>query len=371
MPTRSGVRMREPITIDFGVPLRGGDLPALIARFWVWWAGQLRDLLPWRRAAAPAWRQATLYVRPDRWFLRPASDAAAAPLDTELSDGALADQMLQLANGAPLSRLCVLLPHEFVITRRMELPQMSAAHIRQAVELQVDRMSPFKADAVRLATRVVGRDSDKGSTNVDVAIVPLSRVRPIEQRLRAIGLTAAEVDVEGEDGVGQGFDLSEPPSADELRRSRSLNVGLAVAAVLVWVLVIYAWGEAGRAEIERWEGRIAALRPQAERSAALRQQVESMIAPIVRANAHDPGQTLSVLLELTRVLPDSVRVLDLRLEGDTVALSGLAVNAPDMIGLLERSSAFRDVKFSSPVVRKSETGVERFEVALRLEKRAP
>jgi general secretion pathway protein L len=369
MPIRSGVRMREPITIDFGAPTRVGDLPGLVGRFFAWWGGQLRDLIPWQRSASPAWRQATLFVRPDHWILKASSDAAAVALDTALSDGALADQMLQLANGAPLSRLLVLLPRGDVIVRRMELPQMSAAHMRQAVELQVDRMSPFKADAVRTATRVVGRD--KGMTDVDVAIVPLSRVRPIEQRLRAIGLTPADIDVEGEGGAGQGFDLSEPPSAEDLRRSRTVNIGLAVAAVAVWALAIYAWGEAGRSEIARWEERIAALRAQAERSAALRQQVEGMIAPIERANAHDPAATLNVLLELTRVLPDSVRVLDLRLEGDAVTLSGLAANAPDMIGLLEKTSAFSEVKFASPVVRKNETGVERFEIAMRLEKRAP
>jgi Tfp pilus assembly protein PilN len=113
------------------------------------------------------------------------------------------------------------------------------------------------------------------------------------------------------------------------------------------------------------------LRPQAERSADLRQRVEGMIAPIERANAHDPAETLNLLLELTRVLPDSVRVLDFRLEGDAVTLSGLAANAPDLIGLLEKSSAFRDVKFASPVVRKSEVGLERFDIAMRLERRAP
>lgn len=360
--------MREPITVDFGAASRLADVPTLAARFFGWWAEQLGDLVPWRRAAAPARRQAMLYVRPDRWFLRPVADAPAAPLDTHLNDGALADQMLQLADGAPLSRLTVLLPREHVIMRRVELPQMSEAHLRQAVELQIDRLSPFKADAVRTAIRVAGFDQEKGVANVDVAILPLLRVRPIEQRLRAIGLAAAEVDVEGEDGRGLGFDLTEPPSVEDVRRSRTRNLGLALAAAVVWVAAIYAWGESGRGEIARWEGRVAALKPQAERSAALRQQIEGAIAPIARANAHDPAAVLNVLLELTRILPDNARVLDLKLEGDAVALSGLAASAAELIGLLENSKSFKEVKFSSPVVRKSETGVERFEIAMRLER---
>jgi general secretion pathway protein L len=360
--------MREPITIDFGAPARVGDLPAMAGQFLTWWGSQLRDLLPWQVAASPTRRQPTLYARPDRWFLRAAPDRPAAPLDIALSDTALAEQMLQMANGAPLSRLRLLLPRENVIVRRVDLPQMSAARMRQAVELQVDRLSPFKADDVRTAVRVAGFDHEKGQASVDVAIVPLTRVRPIEQRLRAIGLAPSVVDVEGESGDGQGFDFGVPPTPEELRRRRTLNLGLGFVALIVWFFAFYAWSDAGKREIERWEGRIAALRPEAERSAALRQQVEGTIAPVLRANEHQPDAVLSVLLELTRVLPDSARVLDLKLEGDAVSLSGLAANAPDLIGLLEKSPRFREVKFVSPVVRKSETGVERFEIAMKLER---
>lgn len=362
--------MRDPVTVDLSA-LRLADVPVLTERFFAWWGEQLGGLIPWRRPASPAMRQATLYVRPDRWFLRATADAAAVPLDTQLNDGALADQMLHLADGAPLSRLAILLPREHVIVRRIELPQMSVAHLRQAVELQVDRLSPFKADAVRTAIRVAGYDHEKGVSNVDVAIAPLLRVRPVEQRLRAIGLSASVVDVEGEDGRGLGFDLSEPPSAEDLQRGRTRNLALALVAAVVWTAAIYAWGEAGRSEIARWEARIAALRPQAERSAALRQQIEAIAAPVARANAHDPAAVLNVLLELTRVLPDSVRVLDLKLEGGSVAISGLAGNAADLIGPLEKSESFSDVRFASPVIRKSETGVEQFEIAMRLERVAP
>lgn len=370
MPTRLGVRMREPITVDLGAPVGVGDVPRLAAAFFGWWGGQLRSLVPWSRAAAPSRREVTLYARPDRWFLRPAADASAVPLDTSLSDAALADQVLQVAHGAPLSRLKLLLPREHAIVRRVELPQMSMANMRQAIDLQVDRLSPFKADAVRSAMRVVGFDRDKGMTSVDVAIMPLSRVAPVEQRLRALGLAPAAVDIEGDGPDGQGFDLSEPPSAEEVGRRRTLSIGLAVVGAAVWTLAAYAWSAAGEGEIERWETRIAALRPQAERSAMLRQQVEGMIDPIVQANKHDPAAVLNVLRELTLVMPDSARVLDLNIEGDALSLSGLAANAPDLIGVLEKSPAFRDVKFVSPVMRRGETGVERFEIGMRLEKGA-
>ncbi|MFM9862882.1 MAG: PilN domain-containing protein [Micropepsaceae bacterium] len=359
--------MREPVTIDLGAPAQIADLPGLATRFFRWWLGELRALVPWRQTPVAARRHAVLHVRTDRWFLRPSPDAEAVALDTKLSDGDLADRLLNAASGAPLSKLTVLLPRDFAITRRLELPQMSLAHARQAVDLQIDRLSPFKADAVRTATRIAGYDTGKSVMLVDVAIVPLQRVQPIEQRLRALGFTSAAVDIEGDNGEPQGFDLSEPQNAADLRQTRQRALGLAAAAAAIWIVAIYAWGQAGESEIKSWEARVAELRPAAARSAALRQSVDGMGAPIARANAHDPAVTLNVLQQLTRLLPDSVQLLDLKLEGNVLQLSGLAANAPDLIGLLEGSPAFKNVKFVSPVVRKAETGVERFEIALQLE----
>lgn len=369
MPTHLGVRMREPITIDFGAPTKASDLPDLAARFFAWWGAELRGLLPWTDQASGRSRNAILYARPDRWYLRASQESAPAALDPGLSDGDLADRMLHAANGMPLSKLTLLLPRESVITRRLELPQMSLVNARQAVELQVDRLSPFKADAVRTATRIAGYDTEKSVMLVDVAIVPLARIRPVEQRLQAMGLAPAAIDVEGESGLAQGFDLAEPEGADELRRRRRLIGVLALATVALWGTAIYAWGQASDSEIQGWEARIAELRPAAERSAALKLSVEGLAAPIARANVHDPVATLDVLQQLTRLLPNSVQVLDLKIEGNAIQLAGLAANAPDLIGLLEGSDAFKNVKFVSPVVRKSETGVERFEIAMQREAR--
>lgn len=359
--------MREPITIDFGATANISDLPDYAMRFLSWWVDELRPMLPWHRESGGGARHAVIYARPDRWFFRASLDAAAVALDTDLSDGDLADRVLHAANGMPLSKLTLLLPRESVVARRIELPQMSLAHARQAVELQIDRLSPFKADAVRTAARIAGHDADKGAMLVDVAIVPLVRVRPIEQRLQALGLMPAAVDVEGDNGLPQGFDLREPLSADDIRRRRRLRGVLAVATVAIWALAIYAWGQTSESEVQAWEARIAELRPAAERSAALKQDIEGLAVPIARANAHDPAVVLDVLQQLTRLLPDSVQVLDLKIEGNAIRVAGLAASAPDLIGLLEGSSSFMNVKFVSPVVRKSETGVERFEIAMQRE----
>ncbi len=362
----------QPLIVDLGAPARLSDLPRLAASFFAWWGGTLRGMLPLASARARAKPGATLYIRRDRWFIKTAADQGALTIETAASDGELADRLLLAGNRVPLSRLTVALPPEHVLLRRLELPLMSDAYLRQAVELQIDRLSPFKTDAVRYDARVATRDVERGVAHVDAAIVPLIRIVPVEQRLRALGIEAVAVDVEGKDGALEGFDLRPAPTPEERSRRRTFNLFLAVAAVAVWILAVVAWNDAGAREAEAWRARIAELTPAAERSAAVRRRIEAMAAPVTAANAHEPTQMLDILAELTRVLPQTARVVDLRVGGKEIALSGLAANAPALIAALESSPRFRGVKFASPVVRKSDGTAERFDIVMALEEvRAP
>ena len=364
----------ENLTIDLSAPTRLADLPELAGRFLTWWKNELLAMSPWASSAQPARtnQNVTLYVRRNIWFLKSSSaDHDPLSLDTNASDGELANEILHASNELPLSRLTVLLPRDQVLMRRIELPQMAESRVRQAVELQIDRLSPFKSDAVRSSARVVERDIVQGTMQVDVAIAPLARIEPIERRLQTLGFAPVGVDVEGEGGAASGFDLRQPPSAESLRSRRNLNLGLAAAAALMWFLALYAWNQASEREVGAWQDRIAELRPAAERSAAVRRRMEAMIEPVAIANVHAPALPLEVLSELTKILPDTVRIVDLRVEGVDVLISGLAGNAPQLIGMLEDSPKFRDVKFVSSVVRRPDSDIERFEISMHIDRAAP
>jgi general secretion pathway protein L len=361
----------RPLTIDLRAPVQLADVPSLAGGFVAWWRDELVSLWPGRKATPRAGEDLFLFPRGERWFLKTPDRIEPVSLDTRLDDAALADRMFDAARGAPLSGLKVVLPREHVLLRRLELPVMSPVRLRQAVELQIDRISPFKADAVRYAHRVAGRDPERHLAAVDVAIVPHARLQPVEARLRGLGLVPAGIDVEAEGGVAEGFDLREPPSVDDVRRKRNRNLFLGAAAVCIWVLAFYAWSDAGAREESAWQEQIDQLRPAAERSAALRRQVQGLAGPIAAANARDPAAMLEVLSELTRVVPDSVRVLELKIEGGSVRIAGLADSAPALVGVLEQSALFADVKAVSAFVRRPDSGKDRFDIAMRLETVAP
>lgn len=359
------------ITIDLNAPARFADVPALAGRAFAWWVDELKALAPaWVRRWFPEPPEtATLFVRGETWRIVPARDAARAfELDAGADDKGLADQILHAAPDFSLARLTVVLPAAQVLRRRIEMPLMPESDLRSAVELQMDRLSPFKADTVRFAVRSTARDPIEGKLTADIAIAPRAGVETIERRLSALGLAPAAIDVDGGNGAGAGFDLraaNDPASGPQ--RATLVNVAIACGVALIWYLVGVAWDTAREQELESWQARIAELRPLAQRSAALRKQLEALTQPFELARTHRPGLTLDVLTEITKLVPDTARLTDLRATGDAIELTGLATDAPSLIAKLETSKRFKDAKFRSPVMRRAELNKDRFEITMKLE----
>lgn len=363
----------KTITIDLSAPSRLSDLPAMARAFFGWWRSELASLLPASLAGKATARPRTrLMAGSSAWRLETSGpDAHTLIIEPNADDHAIAEQIMREGGAFELTGLDVLLPPGDVLIRRVELPSMAERNLHDALELQIDRLSPFTANTARIAHRRLGHDRETGKIAVEVAIVPNVRIEPLEQRLQALGLKPGAIDIEDAAGGPAGFDLRKPPNADERRRARILNLSLALAAAIVWLLALSAWGNAGESERASWNARIAELRPAAERSAAIRRRVEALIEPIAIANAHDPARTLNVLDRLTRTLPNDTRVLDFKLDGTSIEIAGLTSNAPDLIGKLEAAPEFKDVKFLSPVVRRAETAQDRFEIAMQLDGIAP
>jgi Tfp pilus assembly protein PilN len=193
----------------------------------------------------------------------------------------------------------------------------------------------------------------------------------LHERLRKLGLGAERFDVAGEGGVPQGFSLCVPGEGQLQRQPVWTKLVLVAGALLAWYVAGLMWDGAREQDIQAWEARVAEIRPQAMRSVALRQKLDGIVEPLEVARRHVPDEVLSVLQELTQLLPDSARLTEFETKGDTIRIAGVAQEAASLIPLLEKSARFRDVRFLSQVMRQEETKKDRFEIALKLERGAP
>ena len=362
----------RPITIDLNAPVRIADVPDLARRFFRWWVGEIAELAPgWAQGLFPKpVALSTLYVREGLWHIVPAlPDTQALDIDSSQDDKGIADQILQAAPNFGLAELAVVLPSSTVLRRRIELSMMPEHQVLSAVELQIDRLTPFKSDAVRFAVRIAARDAIEGKLSVDAAITPRAAVDGLEQRLTRLGFKASVIDFEDVAGERAGFNLraAQPPAS---QRSTVIKAGLVVAAICSWYFAGVLWDAAREREVEAWRLRIVELRPLALRGAALRQQVEGMTQPIAIAQRHKPGVVLGSLKELTALLPDTARLTEFRYSSDGIELAGLANEATQLISKIDSSKLFNNVTFRSPVLRRPESNKDRFEISLKVERGA-
>lgn len=219
--------------------------------------------------------------------------------------------------------------------------------------------------------------------------------------LRAVGESAAYEDLSelgkaklgGVDGVGsdpaflpavgaalQGlreatFDVNLLPGAKEADRSRALTwLNTTLGVLLAVVLAAWAVTYPVRDEIRlaRFQRENQKLQPSVD---ALRRE-ETELNRLTKEIAfyadlkQRRGVGLRILDELSRIVPNSAYVSNLRYRENTVELQGSADNASSLIPLLERSPVFENVAFNAPSTR-GRDGKETFSIKADIEKPKP
>jgi general secretion pathway protein L len=120
-----------------------------------------------------------------------------------------------------------------------------------------------------------------------------------------------------------------------------------------------------------FDAREAALQNQiAERRAALlsgRRSAGDMTLAGLEAKKRATPSTVIVMESLSKALPDDAYLSELRIEGGGVQLSGVAHDAPALIGLIEQSKHFTHAMFVAPTTRAPTQDGDNFHIEAHIE----
>lgn len=237
----------------------------------------------------------------------------------------------------------VLLPADAVFMRRLHLPVTVLGDLRCAAELSIARVTPFRAEDVAWDVRIAGGADGCRSIVADLAVVSRETVTAGLEGYARI----ASVGIAG-DGGAEPFELL--PAEHARRRRRGFWRLGAMAVLLLSILAVDTVWLARLAAIrDRLASDVAALRAPAAEAAARRRAKDIAARPAEIERAAAATTTLSLLLELTRQLPDDVQVIELRRDGQIVSLTGLAADAPAVLVAVERSPVFEGAVFTAPL----------------------
>lgn len=256
------------------------------------------------------------------------------------------------------------LADEHVLRRSLLLPRLADDEVRQAVELDVRAASPFPEDDVAW-----GYSVERGERlRVDIALTskPLIETQLAARRAQ-IGDILPEVWVSGEPPIliaGYG----ESARQARARRMRTALFGLlAVTALLLGALAVTPTWQLRAQALEatrKSDELVRAVKPQSQMRDELAKISEQIrLLTKVAEQRHD---TVALIDEVTRQLPDDAVLNRLEITAGTVRLAGQADNASQLLQQLGANPAFREVKAPSGIVRAPAGSREGFTIEFRV-----
>lgn len=332
-----------------------------------WWSSaqsSLLALLPtrWRRALLGDSAALGLHCRGGELTLLRLADGAVQPLGAlPLDDPELLRRVHErLASDRQPRR--VLLAGSDVLRRRLTLPLAAEPRLRELLRFEIDRQTPFSAEQVCFAGRVVHRDLEARQLQVELVVLPRERLQSALDALGPLadGLQALDV-LDGQQVLGIDLlpDAQRPRGTDPARRLQWQL--LAAGAVLLLAALVLVLDNRGAA-LQMLRAEVEAARTDVRQVRALRNQLQTAADAanfLARKRATQPTM-IELIDDLTRRIPDDTALDKLAVNDTRLVLVGLSRSPAALPGLLQPSPLLLRPALAGAVQTDTRSGRERF-----------
>jgi general secretion pathway protein L len=261
------------------------------------------------------------------------------------------------------SRVEALLQSDHVMFSPLDFPSQAGDFLDGMIRTQVDRLTPW---TVNEAIFGWSQPTNTANDRIEVTFAATSKlkIQPLLQLAHALDVGSVAVFATASAGEGTPtriklFDKSLQSAigvnVPRILRAVLLSAGLAAATSL---LVAAYLGSSLQSEQQQLQRRIS------QRRAALRLDPNaggSGVSLLAKRKQATPSSVM-VLEAVSRVLPDTTYVTELRIEGDKVQVVGMTQNAPSLIRLMEQSPQFTRATFFAPTTHAQNEPGERFHI---------
>jgi general secretion pathway protein L len=347
----------------------GARLRTGAGRFLHWWSHALASWLPlrWRRVLGMDRGRLLLQLDGADLQLRlqrgdELDDLGRLPL-APAGEGMAARLAAVLAPRVAELPRWLLVPPAHGLRRRMSLPAAAAERLRDVVGFEIDRQTPFSADAVAFDARVLRRREADGQVDAELVVVPRHVLDPQQAALGDMAADLCGIDVADAGGTPLGVNLL-PPAQRRRHRDPWLQWNLALAAVALVATAALLWQllDNRRGAAEAFEQRIASDADAGRRAATERRELVTLIegqAFLDRARAERPA-SIEIVDELTRRLPDGTYLEKLSIDDRQLMLIGLSADAAALIGQLQGSTLWHSPALAGALQPDPASGRDRF-----------
>ena len=252
---------------------------------------------------------------------------------------------------------------ERLATARFKIPAAGIEFARQIIESRLDRLTPWRANAVIHGYALAARPGADGQIEVEFAATATTIATASLEHLASFGLTASALGSAAEPLAERlRIDLHGGNGA-KARQSRRRRIGVFAIAALSLSVLAYSmtlfWAHQSSERIGVLDTTLAKARNRIVQAAGSSADRDKDFAFIATKSLDDAR--FQLIDRLTSALPDSTYLDELDIEASGIRIAGTSTEASNLIRLLEDDKTFFGVKFSAPVIRQ-EDGRDRFEI---------
>ena len=294
-----------------------------------WWVAELMEMVP------PEWRER---------FLQRKTVVAEMRGDQLTYRDERSGQVLGVK---PRGSIRVLMPHDTVLTREVDLPVLPVGDVKRMLALDIDRLTPFRAENVLFDAEIVSRNPDSGRQTVLLGVVPRESAAGALEQARGLGVEPAALGVMPARGSARS-------NLDFLPALRDVTGGSAArrraaywwaAAAVFFAFNIFFLSYRDSAALDELRSAVESQQTPVTVALRLRNKVEKE-ATHRRDLIHQQAlaSPLKVLDAVTRALPNGAWVQRYEWNGKTVHIRGFAKNSPNLLARLESSTVLHNAR---------------------------
>ncbi len=316
-------------------------------------------------------RRSIIVTREDARFLvrRPGSAA-----DTLLANVAIGTRVPSETAEALRNHFVVFeLAPDKVVTRHLAVPVQAREFMPGIVGNQIERLSPWPLAHAIYGFHAMPSKDDARTLDVCVLITSRANIETTCDELTASGLSPDRISVRTHAGVEASLVTlwTRPmhvPQGNFQSLPRMVGAGLAAVVLLSMALSLSSIYSANSIWSEREQ--VTALTNALRRHDRMSRKPQELASLDPAERAWDLKENAPVVVlildALTRAIPDSAYLTELRLENANLRIAGLAADAPSLIAALEQSHHFSEVHFFAPTIKSQDGGLYRFSIAARV-----
>jgi general secretion pathway protein L len=335
-----------------------------------WWLRQISEALPISALSRAVERDAaaTLELRDGFVTLMLHRGAAAVQSRRVKFDEAGLREVQRAASDLPDPlRVMLRIASGTALFKRLTVPVAARRHLETLLGFELDRETPFSREEIHWDYRVRQRDKERGTIELDLAVVPRAVIDPAIATIRAAGLQPVGIQVGDADAGLVTIRLEHDAEKPGWRANR----GLVLAGVAAGALAVAAVATPfvrQQAALASAEDAITQSMAAAKEAAALRQALDrrSSSAGNVAQERARSGSALGALAAVTRALPDDTYLTALSLRQGRAVMTGLAPSAAALVRSLAQVPELKDPAYESQVVTNESGGRETFTISVGL-----